>query len=101
VELLERVIRQHVGIDSRCHLKDERVAATNSARWWGEQPSAVEKFLETGDFGVFYAVRKGSVDDYHNVVDRPLGNKRGNSFLELLQRRDLSALGSNIGSVDY
>ena len=100
VEFLERVVRQHGGVDLLGHLEDECIAATDCACWWRDEFSGEECCFVLGPLGLIDAIGEGGIDDHGDGVDLMFLHEGGNRVVELTQAGGCAALGGDVGAID-
>jgi len=69
MKFLERVVRQHRGVDLLGHLQDERVAAADCSCRRCHEFTGQQSSLVLGPLGLINAIGEGGIDDDSDVVD--------------------------------
>ena len=100
MELLERIVGEHVGTGTIRDLQDERVAATDGPGRRGDEFAVEDGLFETREFGRIDPVTERRVDDHDDDIVGPFGDERGDGFVELLEAGDGSAFGGDVRSVN-
>ena len=100
MEFLERVIRQHRGIDLLGHLQDERITAADGSCRRRHEFAGQQSSLVLGPLGLIDAIGEGGIDDDGDVVDFVLLHEGGHGVVELTQARGGAALGGDVGAID-
>jgi hypothetical protein len=100
VQLLERVVRQHVGVGEARHLQDERVAAPDRACGWCDQFAGEDAFLERRALLRVDAMAERRVDDHGHALVALLRDECLHRFVELREAGRGSTFRGDVGSVD-
>ena len=100
MEFLERIIREHSGLDLLSHLEDEGIAPSDGACWRGHEFTGQQSGFIFGPLGGIDTVREGGVDDHGDLVDLVLLHEGGHGVVELTQTWSGAALGGDVGAID-
>ena len=100
VELLERVVREHLGADTLRHPQQEGVPPTHRPRRGGHELGVGDRLVEGLALGRVDAMAEGGVDDDDDLGAGKLGLVLADGLVELGQARNGAALGRDVRSVD-
>ena len=101
MEFLERVVRQHGGVDLLGDLEDERIAAADGSGGRGDEFTGEQRRLVLGSLGLIDTVGERGIDDDGDRVDLVLGHEGGDRVVELTQAGEGAALGGDVGAIDH
>ena len=100
MQLLERVVRQHVGVGVPRDLEDERVAATDRACGRRDELAGEDSLPRTRALVRVDAMTERRVDDHGDLLVAVLLDERANGFVELGEAGRGSSLGGDVRTID-
>ena len=99
MEFLERVVREDVGAGLVGDLQDERVTPADRPRRRGHQVAVEDGLFVPGHLAAVDPMAEGRVDHHDDVVVGVLSDEGTYCLIEVLEVRDGSTFGRDVGSV--
>ena len=99
VELLERVVGEHLGADALRHTQQECVPPTHRTRRRGDELGMGDRLVEGLALGGVDPMAEGGVDHDDDLFAGEFGLVLPHGFIELGQARNGAALGRDVRSV--